>query len=332
MANNNVPPTSSTPLPYSVPRIVMMATYTQSTQTPITLATNNSMQTDTSTFNTSATQTRPFQNNQATQTFPQQNTQAIQTDLGLNENLTLDSTDSSTSTDVLDETMSINNSNSNRKRKSNKEHLSNKRSHTKQRKEVTFPQDQQNSSELSDNNISTSEIRPILETYEQQLQTFQSSQTFETLTTDCNQPLAQSASYHNERQPMSTQQKAAMAQAALINFFGESGTVTSIMNTVHPPHTQTLTELSNQPELNISEHQQGRSLPVSTHSYTIPHITHSRQAVTDNTTQQNSNRQSYRVPHYYTDSHSYSDRRRVRRQNTHNHHRARKHSRKDDRK
>ena len=103
------------------------------------------------------------------------------------------------------------------------------------------------------------------------------SQTFETLATDCNQPVAQTVSYHNERQPMSTQQKAAMAQAALINFFGESGTVTSIMNTVHPSHTQTLTELSNQPELNISEHEQGMSLPVSTHSYTIPCITHSRQ-------------------------------------------------------
>ena len=185
-----------------------------------------------------------------------------------------------------------------------------------------------------------SEIRPILETYEQQLQTFQMSQTFATLATDCravyfsdtNQPVAENVSYYNERQPMSTQQKAAMAQAALINFFGESGSVTSIMNTVQPLHTQTLTELSNQPELNISENQEGTSLPISTHSYTIPHIAHSKQATTDTTTQQNNNRQSYRVPQYYTDSHSYSDRRRVRRQNTHNHHKERKHSRKDDRK
>ena len=330
MANNNVPPTSTTSLHYFVPRIVMMVTYTQSTQTPITLETNNSMQTERSPFNTSATQTRPFQSNQATQTFQHQNTQASQTDFGLNENLTLDSTDSSTSTDVLDEAMSINKSNSNRKRKINKDHLSNKCSHIKQRKQVTFPQDQQNSSELLDNNISTSQINPILETYDQQLQTFQTSQTFETLAT--NQPVAQTVSYHNERQPMNTQQKAAMAQAALINFFGESGTVTSIMNMVQPSHTQTLAEISNQPELNISEHQQGMSLPVSTHSYTIPHTTHSRQAATDTTTQQNSNRQSYRVPQYYTDSHSYSDRRRVRRQNTHNHHKERKHSRKDDKK
>ena len=107
-----------------------------------------------------------------TQTFPTQNTQAIQTDLGLNEKLTIDSTNSSTSTDVSDETVSINNFNSNRKRKSRKNHLSNKCSHTKQRKQVTFTQDQQNSSELLDHTISTSEITPILETYEQQLQTF----------------------------------------------------------------------------------------------------------------------------------------------------------------
>ena len=145
------------------------------------------------------------------------------------------------------------------------------------------------------------------------------SQTFETLATDCralnfldiNQPLAQTVSHHSQIQPMNTQQKAAMAQAALINFFGESGTVFSIMNTIQPSHTQTLTELSNQPELNISENQQGMSLQVSTHSYTIPRITQSRQAVTDTTTQQNNNRQSYRGPQYYTDSHSSSDRRRV---------------------
>ena len=217
------------------------------------------MQTDRSTFNTSATQTKPFQTNQVTQTFPQQNTQAIQTDLGLYENLTLDSTDSSTSTDVLDETVSINKSNSNRKRKGHKDHFPNKCSSTKQRKQVSFSQDQQNSSEPLDNNISMTETRPILETYEQQLQTFQTSQTFGTLTND-----------NNEIQPMSTQ------QVALINFFGESGTVTSIMNMVQPSHTPTLTEISNQPELNISEHQQGMSLPVFIHSYTIPHITHSQ--------------------------------------------------------
>ena len=57
-------------------------------------------------------------------------------------------------------------------------------SSTKQRKKVTFPQDQQNSSQLLDNNISMTEITPILETYVQQLQTFQTSQTFGTLATN----------------------------------------------------------------------------------------------------------------------------------------------------
>ena len=131
---------------------------------------------------------------------------------------------------------------------------------------------------------------------------------------------------------MTTKQKAAMAHVAVINFFGKSGTVNSIMNTVQPSHTQTSTEQENQPEINISENHQGMALPVSTHSYTIPHITHSTTMDTDMTTQQNCNRQSYRVPQYYIDFHSYSARRRVRRQNTHNHHKDRKHSRRDDRK
>ena len=196
----------------------MMATYIQTTQTPITSTVNNFMPTDTSTFNTSATQTRPFQNNQATQTFPQHNTQAIQTDLRLNENLTLDSTDSSTSTDLFDETVSINNFNSNRKRKSNKYHLSNKCSHTKQRKQVTFTPEQQNTSELSDKTIPMLETRPILETYQQQLQTFQSSQSFETLGANCNQPLVQPTSYHNEVQPMTTQQKSSYGSSGFNKF------------------------------------------------------------------------------------------------------------------
>ena len=329
MANNNLHPTLSTSLPYYVPRIVMIATYSQSSQTVTTSTVNNFMQTDTSTFNTSATQTRPFQNTQSTQTFPQQNTQAIQTDIGLNENLTLYSTESSSSTDLFDETVSVNNCNTNRKRKSNKD-LSNKRSHTKQRKQVTFTQDQQNSSELSDKTIPMSEISPILESYEKQLQTFQSSQTFGTLDTNSKSSLVQPTSYHNEVQPMTTQQKVAMAQAALINFFGEAGTVTSILKSVQPSHTQTLTELSDEQDLNVS--QKGKSLPVSTSSYTIPRISHSTQSTTQTATQQNTNRQSYKVPHYYTDPYSSSDTRIVRRHKSHHHHKDRKHPRKEDRK
>ena len=126
-----------------------------------------------------------------------------------------------------------------------------------------------------------------------------------------------------------------MAQAALINFFGDSGTVSSIMHMVQLSQSQTLTEA-----ITCSNSQQGTSLPISTHQtsynnspYTIPHIPHSRRTSTNtNTTmQQDYNRQSYRVPQYYSNPHSYSDRRRVRRQNTHNLHKERKHPRKDDR-
>ena len=290
MANNNLSATSTTSAPFFVPRIVMIATYDQSTQTRITSTINNFMQTDTHTHITSATQTRPFQSNQTTQTYPQQNTQAIQTDLGLNGNLTLDSNDSSSSTDVYDENVSINDSSSNRKRKSLNDCHSTKRSHIKQRKQVTFAQVQQNSSEVLDKTSSMSEISPILETYEQQLQTFQSSNTFETLGTTSTQSPVQLTVYHNASQPMTTHQRAALAQATLVNFFGEAGTVTSILNRVQPSHTETLSEVSDEQDLNIS--QQGRSLPVSTQTYTIPRISQSTQPTTHTATQQNTNRQS----------------------------------------
>ena len=280
MANNDLSATSTTSAPYFVPRIVMIATYDQSTQTRITSTINNFMQTDTHTLNTSATQTRPFQSNQTTQTCPQQNTQSIQTDLGLNGNQTLDSNDSSTSTDVYDENVSINDSSSNRKRKSHNERHSTKHSHIKQRKQVTFTQVQQNSSEVSDKTSSMSEISPILETYEQQLQTFHSSNSFETLGTTSTQSPVQPTVYHNESQPIT--------QAALVNFFGESGTVTSILNRVQPSHTQTLSEVSDEQNLNIS--LQGRSLPVSTQTYIIPCISQSTQPATHTTTQQSTNK------------------------------------------
>ena len=74
---------------------------------------------------------------------------------------------------------------------------------------------------------------------------------------------------------MTTHQRAALAQATLVNFFGESGTVTSILNRVQPSHTQTLSEVSDVQDLNIS--QKGRSLPVSTQTYTIPCISESTQ-------------------------------------------------------
>ena len=236
-------------MPTFVPRIVMIATYTQYTQMPIILSTSSSIQTDRQTLNNTSTQTKTFQTTRATQTSSPQNSKAVQTDHMVNDTLPLDSTDSSTSTDVLDEAVVlINQSNSNRKRKTHKDHSSDNRSSSKERKKVSFLQDQQNSPKLLDNNISMTEITPILETYGHT--TWKLSRHlkllelwWQTVTainlSDTNQPLAQTVSYHNELQPMSSQQRAAMAQAALINFFGESGTISSIMHTVQPSQTQT---------------------------------------------------------------------------------------------
>ena len=133
----------------------MMPTYTQYTQTPLTVATSTSIQTDRQMFNTTSTQTKTFQTPQVIQTSPNLNTHTVATEHMLNETFPLDSSDTSTLTDVLDEAVvSFNQLNSNRKRKTHKDHISHCSS-TKQRKKVSFSQDQQNTSELLDNNIST---------------------------------------------------------------------------------------------------------------------------------------------------------------------------------
>ena len=103
MANNNVSSSSTPSMPIFVPRIVMMTPYTKYTQMPIILSTSSSIQTDRQTLDNISTQTKTFQNTQATQTSSPQYSKAVQTDPMLNDTLPLDSTDSSTSTDVLDE-------------------------------------------------------------------------------------------------------------------------------------------------------------------------------------------------------------------------------------
>ena len=123
MANNNVSNSSTPSMPTFVPRIVMIATYTEHTQMPIIISTSSSVQTDMQILNN--TQTKTFQTTRATQTSPPQKSKAVQTYHMLNDTLPLDSTDSSTSTDVLDEVVvSINQPNSNRKRKTHKDHSS----------------------------------------------------------------------------------------------------------------------------------------------------------------------------------------------------------------
>ena len=100
----------------------------------------------------------------------------------------IDSADSSTSTEVMDEVvMSVRPNNASRKRKiHNKDHSSDNQSSDKQRKKVSFLEDQQNSPELLAVDRPMMNVTPILETSGQQqlehVQTFQTSSN--TLDTD----------------------------------------------------------------------------------------------------------------------------------------------------
>ena len=47
MADNNVSTTSTPSVPTFVPRVIMIATYTQLTQTPVITSTSSTVQTDT---------------------------------------------------------------------------------------------------------------------------------------------------------------------------------------------------------------------------------------------------------------------------------------------
>ena len=58
MANNNVSTTSTPSVSTFVPRITMIATYTQETQTPVITSTCSTVQTDTQTLHNNSTQTK----------------------------------------------------------------------------------------------------------------------------------------------------------------------------------------------------------------------------------------------------------------------------------
>ena len=189
-------------------------------------------------------------------------------------------TDSHTSTEVSNEMVELDRpSNSNKRRQTHKENQTS----NKQRKGLSFPEEQQNSSELLMVDTSMMSITPILETYGQQLlqpvQTFQtSSDMMSSYFQDASQPLAPSIPYHSKFQPMTTQQIAAMAHAALINFFGTSGTISIILQMVQQTSTE-LPQLPNDVQVTVSDNQEGTSFQTSTEHnnsqntpYTIPHI------------------------------------------------------------
>ena len=121
--NSNIPSTSS--IPTFVPRITIVATYTQKTQTPSIRSTYSTVQTNTQTLQTH-TQTQAFQRTISTQTSPPQLSWAVQTEHMMDYTLRTDSTDSGISPDVMDESPQP--SRSSRKRKMHgSDHSSNKK-------------------------------------------------------------------------------------------------------------------------------------------------------------------------------------------------------------
>ena len=88
---------------------------------------------------------------------------------------------------------------------------------------------------------------------------------------------------------MTTQQRAATAHTALINFFGQSGTVSSILQMVQPTQPQASIgqsqQLANDLRVMVSDNKEGTSFNLQTSTehnnthnnsqntpYTIPHI------------------------------------------------------------
>ena len=252
--DNNV--SSTSPVPIFVPRIVMVATYTQDTQTH-SITASVSTQTDSNLLNTHATQTnQTTSRNEQTQTFPALTSISIQTENTLTQNTSVtDVIDhSSPELDNLEETQQLPRHNLSRKRKNHS--TSDKQ---KQEKKVRFGKDKQNKSKVTTNTI----IRPespvidltqqetipfhFLQEHTQSLETFSTSKplliniqdidisTVQPMNIEQPQPIQHPTTF----QKMSSQQRAALTNAALINFFGNAGTVGTIMQTVQQTQQQT---------------------------------------------------------------------------------------------
>ena len=115
--DNNV--SSTSPVPIFVPKIVMVATYTQDTQTH-SITASVSTQTDSNSLNTHATQTNHItSSNEQTQTSPAFTPILIQTENTLTQNTSVPDVigDSSPEVDNFEETQQLSRHNSSRKRK-----------------------------------------------------------------------------------------------------------------------------------------------------------------------------------------------------------------------
>ena len=167
-------------------------------------------------------------------------------------------------------------------------------------------------------------------------------------------------------QQMSSQQRAALTNAASINFFGTSGTVSTIMQTVQETQQQTeqytlgtnFIPTEQSPQLlpvvaTDSEEDSGmsNSLDITNQDNSLntvqqnitqptPQISHTQTPTstrtstitnsTPTTTQSDYTRHSYRVPSYYANSLSYVNSRRRRRMHTQTQNKERKHKMNDD--
>ena len=385
---------STSPVPIFVPRIVMVATYTQDTQTH-SITASVSTQTNSNLLNTHTTQTNQITSqNEQTQTSPALASISIQTEntpsISIHtDNIPTQNTlvpdvidDSSPEVDNFEEIQQLLRHNSSRKRKNHS--TSDKQ---KQEKKVRFGKDKQKKSKTVTNTITRpaspvidltqQEILPLdfLQQNTQSLETFSTSEplliniqdidisTVQPMNIEQSQPIQHPTTF----QQMSSQQRATLTNAALINFFGTLGTVSTIMQTVQ--QTQQQTEQYTLGTNLIPTEQCQQLLPVvatdseedsgMSNLLDITHQDNSLDTIQDNThlepqisyiqtptstltptstitnstlttIQSDYTRQSYRVPPYYANSLSYVNSRRRRRMHTQTQNKERKHKKKDD--
>ena len=208
--DNNV--SSTSPVPTFVPRIVMVATYTQDTQTH-SITVSVSTQTDGNVLNTHATQTNQITSrNEQTQTFP-----ALGGGPSNYQDTTQVERGKTTALQI----------NKNKRRKSGLVKINK----TSQKLQQTPSQDLR----VPVIDLTQQEIIPFdfLQEHTQSLETFSTSEplliniqdidisTVQPMNIEQPQPIQHPTTF----QQMSSQQRAALTNAALINFFGNAGTV-----------------------------------------------------------------------------------------------------------
>ena len=242
--DNNV--SSTSPVPIFVPHIVMVATYTQDTQTH-SITASVSTQTDSNLLNTHPTQTNKITlQNEQIQTFPALTSISIQTEHILIHNTSAidEDDDSSPELDNLEEPQPPQSPRDKSSRKRKNHRNSDKQ---KQKKKIRFGKDKQDKPKVTTNTITRPES-PMIDLTQQETIPFdflqepsQSLETFSTtseplliniqdIDTSIVQPMniqqPQPIQHPTTFQQMNSQQRAALTNTALINFFGNVGTST----------------------------------------------------------------------------------------------------------